>query len=436
MIENFLRCLVLSLMTGTSCQLFFETIVPRRRWLHQWIEYTAIPAFTAGGMFIASTPIPPYILQPVRLIVIVAVIAQLYFQIRVAKNLILSILFCCIYWIISTVTLSGFYTFYGFENVSEVMRQAIENLTVTINLCLIIAFHYGCQNRIRRMNGPLWKKFNLFPPLCLVVIMAVNMLPGDAAAADKYPRLVIISGLTILFLLVFYFTIHMQEKEDALQRLELATAQTRNQINLYHSMQTQYEQQRRFLHDYKNQLNCIQGLLDCGQTKEASEYITQLTGNLRTVIGAINTNHTAVNIILNQKYQAARDKGITMAIVINDLSALIMPEEDLVALLANLLDNAIEACEKFDNTMIQSKMIQFKMILEEDQLVLSVRNPVRDPVQIKNNTIITSKKNPAYHGIGLSTVDTVVRKYHATSSLTCENGWFSFSMLLPYKAIS
>lgn len=429
--ENALRCLVLSLMSGTSCQLFFETIVPRRKRLHQWIEYTAIPAFTAGGMFIAFTPIPPYILQPVRLIVITAMIAQLYFQMSVAKNLILSVLYCCIYWIIATVVLSVFYTFDGFENTSELTGQAIENLTEAVNLCLITAFYYGCRNRIRGLNGLLWKKFNLFPLLCLVVIMAVNMLPGVETAADRYARLVIISGLTILFLLIFYFTIHMQEKEETLQRLQLATARTRNQMNLYHSMQTQYEQQRRFLHDYKNQLNCIQGLLDCGQTKEASEYITRLTGNLRTGFDEINTNHTVVNIILNQKYQAARDKGITMTIVINDLSALTMLEEDLVSLLTNLLDNAIEACEKFDNAIIQ-----FKMVLEEDQLVLSVRNPVNKPVQIKNNTIITSKKNPAYHGIGLSNVTAVIRKYHGTSSLTCENGWFSFSMLLPYDAIS
>lgn len=432
-IEDILRCLVLSLLTGTSCQLFFETIVPRRKWRHPWIEYTAVLAFTAGSMVIAFTPIPPYLLQPVRLIVTIAVIAQLYFQMRIAQNLILSTLFCCIYWIISTVVLSAFYTFYGVENVSESIWQTIENLTEAVNLCLATAFYYSCRNRIRKLNGLRWKKFNLFPLLCLIVIMAVNMIPGDATAADKYARLAVISSLTVLFLFIFYFAIHMQEREEALQKLQLDTTRTRSQMNLYHNMQAQYEHQRRFLHDYKNQLNCIQGLLDCGQAKEASQYITRLTGNLRSVFFEINTNHTVVNIILNQKYQTARDKGITMAIVINDLKALTMPEEDLVALLTNLLDNAIEACEKFDKkNQPQHKIIQFKMILEENQLILSVRNPVHKPVTIKNNTIITSKRDSVYHGIGLSNINAVVKKYHGTNSMTCENGWFSFSMLLPY----
>lgn len=65
-----------------------------------------------------------------------------------------------------------------------------------------------------------------------------------------------------------------------------------------------------------------------------------------------------------------------------------MPEEDLVTLLTNPLDNAIEACASADKT------IQFKMVIEEDQLVLSVRNPVSSPVFIKDNTIVTSKRTP------------------------------------------
>lgn len=102
-----------------------------------------------------------------------------------------------------------------------------------------------------------------------------------------------------------------------------------------------------------------------------------------------------------------------------------MPEEDLVTLLTNPLDNAIEACEKIIN-----KTIQFKMVIEDDQLVLSVRNPVSSPVLIKSNTIVTSKKDSVYHGIGLSNVDAVVRKYHGTSVLKCEDGWFTFAAIL------
>lgn len=423
--NDVLRCLILSLVTGTSCKIFFETVAPMRRWQYPWIKYTAIPAFAAGQMIISFTPVPPYILQPVRLIIIVAVVAQVYFQVRVTRNMILSVLYCSIYWSISTAMVSVFYFFYNSGSMNESLRKAIENLTETINLCLMITFHFHYKSRIRELAGSRWRRFCLLPFLCLTILVAFNLLSVSNAASNKYALLTTVCGIIILNIILFYYAIHMLEKEETLQKMRLRAERTRSQMDMYHTMQSQYDQQRRFLHDYKNQMNCIQGLLDCGQTKEASEYIARMTGNLRAQFGDINTNHTIVNIILNQKYQAARDKGIAMTFVINDLSGMSMPEEDLVTLLTNPLDNAIEACEKIVN-----KTIQFKMVIEEDQLILSIRNPVDSPVPIRKNTITTSKKDPVRHGIGLSSVDAVVRKYHGTSVLKCEDGWFTFAAML------
>lgn len=82
-------------------------------------------------------------------------------------------------------------------------------------------------------------------------------------------------------------------------------------------------------------------------------------------------------------------KGIAMVMKIGDLSSLNLEEEDIVTLLVNLLDNAIEACDRLKD----NKIIQFKMILEEGQLILSVRNPVEEAVEIKEKTVLTTKKN-------------------------------------------
>mgnify|MGYP002509489752 FL=1 len=427
--EHLFRCLILSIMTGISCQLFYETIIPHRKWRQKWIEYTAIPAFAAVFLVISFAKVPPFILRPVRIILVTAVIAQIYFQIHIVKNLILSVLFCGIYWGISTAVLSVFSLYTDFSY--EITRQLLENLTEVFHLSLIMAFHCRYKSRIRNLTELHWKKIGIFPVLFLITVLAINMIPNNPTATDNYARFTTISGVAILSIFLFYYVMRTLEKEEALQKLQLRTEHARNQMAMYHTMQNHYEQQRRFLHDYKNQLNCIQGLLDNGKTDEASAYISRITGNLRTQFGDINTNHTIVNIILNQKYQIACDKNITMTFVINDLSELTMPEEDLVTLLTNLLDNAIEACEKLDpSNMSIDRIIQFKMIWETGQLVLSIRNPVSSPVRIKNNTIVTSKKDSIQHGIGLSNVDFVIKKYGGTSIIACENGWFSFSAIV------
>lgn len=421
--EYLFRCLILSIMIGISCQLFYETIVPHRKWRQKWIEYTTIPAFAAGFLAISFAKVPPFILRPIRIILVIIILAQIYFQIRIIKNFILSVLFCGIYWGISTAVLSVLSLHVDFSY--ETARKLLENLTDMFLLSLIMVFHYRYRNRIRSLTDLHWEKIGIFPLLFLITVVAVNMIPSS------YARLTTISGVALLSIFLFYYAMCTLEKEEALQKLQLRAEHARNQMAMYHTMQNHYEQQRRFLHDYKNQLNCIQGLLDSGKTAEASAYISRITGNLKTQSSDINANHTIVNIILNQKYQTACSKNITMTFVINDLSELTMPEEDLVTLLTNLLDNAIEACEKLDpNNMSIARIIQFKMVWENDQLILSIRNPVCRPVRITNNMIVTSKKDSIQHGIGLSNVDFVIKKHGGTSVITCENGWFSFSAII------
>ena len=53
-----------------------------------------------------------------------------------------------------------------------------------------------------------------------------------------------------------------------------------------------------------------------------------------------------IDAILNSKYKETLDKGIVFIFQINDLSGIKMCDEDIVVILSNLLNNAIEACER------------------------------------------------------------------------------------------
>ena len=219
-------------------------------------------------------------------------------------------------------------------------------------------------------------------------------------------RLVAVSGFGILNVIALYFIGSILEKDARVQEMRLLQERTQNQMEMYHNMQRNYERQRRELHDYKNQLNCIQGLLLEGRLEETLHYVETLNGNLRESADVVNTNHAVVNVVLNQKYQSALEKNITMILSVNDLSGLTMGEEDLVTLLVNLLDNAVEACEKLE----ERRIIRFKMVLEDGELILSVSNPVAEPVIIDGKKIATTKKDGRNHGIGLLNVNGVIER--------------------------
>ncbi len=423
--EIFVRSLLLSLLTGISCQLFFETILVSRRKWNRWVRYTEIPAFAAGTMLIATTPIPPYLLQPVRVILVFFLITQFYYRTGVVRNLLASVLFCGIYWLISVVLISFIYLLPIPE--SRSVYDGMEVVVEGILLCLMMAFRMVFKKRMYGFSGLRWEKFGFFPVLIMVILTAVSLTSWSGSTEENYARFIVVSGLAVLCAAICYFAAGRLEQEEELRRMQLGSERIRNQMEMYHSMKQNYERQRRLLHDYKNQLQCIQGMLEQGETEETLKYLSGLTGNLKKSVDLVNTNHMVVNVVLNRKFQDALDKNIAMTISVNNLSELTLGEEELVTLLVNLLDNAIEACEK----LTENRVIQFKMVQEEDGLVLSVRNPVKVPVRIKDGRIATAKRDRSCHGIGLLNVDAVIRKHNGTSVLKCEDGWFYFAAMIP-----
>ena len=99
---------------------------------------------------------------------------------------------------------------------------------------------------------------------------------------------------------------------------------------------------------------------------KASKYVGNISNAFIGEKNVINTNHVIINAILNTKYQEAISKNIVFVFKVNDLSKIVIEDEDLVVILANLLNNAIEACEKCE----EKKTIKLKFVIEENLIVI------------------------------------------------------------------
>ena len=82
---------------------------------------------------------------------------------------------------------------------------------------------------------------------------------------------------------------------------------------------------------------------------------------------------------------------------------------DLSTLLNNLLDNAVEASDITENGFIELKI--FSKNSRFDGIV--IKNSCSTPPKHINNELITSKKDKLLHGLGMSIVKKVFKKYDA-----------------------
>ena len=187
------------------------------------------------------------------------------------------------------------------------------------------------------------------------------------------------------------------------------------------SLEKSYRAQRKVTHEFRHHLQTIHDLLAQGQTDAAQAYVMQLQETHSTRILYVNSHHPIIDAILNQKYQLATEQSIDVQIQVNDLSRLRISTEALVVLLTNLLDNAIEACQRLQD----SRCIRCSILLE-DSLFLSIRNTAL-PVIIEENTIQTTKMPRQDHGYGLPGIRMILEQLHAEYTFEYRDGWFQFA---------
>lgn len=187
------------------------------------------------------------------------------------------------------------------------------------------------------------------------------------------------------------------------------------------ALEANYRLQRKSAHEFEHHMQVLRDLLDRGEAAAARDYLDRLKKSRSTHVMRVSSNHPVVDVILNQKYQTARENGIRMQIQVNDLSALTVPTDSLVVVLTNLLDNAIEACRRLDGY----REI-FCSVLYDDGLYISIRN-TSAPVQITDGKIPTSKQDSLSHGFGLMSVSYVLDQLEAEYTFGYDEGWFHFA---------
>ena len=197
-------------------------------------------------------------------------------------------------------------------------------------------------------------------------------------------------------------------------------------MNVYNEMEDMLRMQRKHLHDYKNQLRTIGDLITNGDVEAAGELTRELSEGLAVAASVVSTKNASFDAILNQKYMLAKSKGIGMSLMVGDLSEVRLSSAEIVCVMGNLLDNAIDECER---VVAGGKNASVRVnISNENELLMIVRNPVVSKVPIEDNKVM--KESEKGHGIGLFNVEEVVGKYDGSFGVVCDDKVFTATVLI------
>ncbi len=186
-----------------------------------------------------------------------------------------------------------------------------------------------------------------------------------------------------------------------------------------------YRTMRGWRHDYHNHIQTLLALV--GKEEELRAYLLHLNDDLTTIDTVIKTGNVMVDAILNSKLSLIRSKKINVnakAAVPQDLK---ISEIDLCIIIGNLLDNAMEACERQNP---EDAWIRVFVGILKGQLYISVSNSMGGEIKKSGKTYLSIKRLNS-HGFGLMRVDRIVDKYGGYVNRQNEEGVFATEVLLP-----
>ncbi|MCC0657414.1 GHKL domain-containing protein [Clostridioides sp. ES-S-0123-01] len=235
----------------------------------------------------------------------------------------------------------------------------------------------------------------------------------------------IIGASTIVLILLFRQII----KDNKLKsQNELIKNKLDMQYAHYLSIQESHMRVKKLYHDINNHICCIDNLKNDG--KEINEYINNLKDEIREFKSIYNTGNMILDIIINEKSEISVKKGIKFICDINFSKVDFIKPIDVSSIFANILDNAIEACEKISDENID-RYIRIKGTITKSFFVLKCENSKANNIISNKNILLTDKMDKFVHGIGIQSIKSSLQEYNGELLFENQKDKFILNICIP-----
>ena len=230
--------------------------------------------------------------------------------------------------------------------------------------------------------------------------------------------------LCIALLVCFILAAGVMKTREMEQENRLMQSYMFSMEEFYAGIQSRIDATRKYRHDLAKHIQTLEELM--GRQSDSGE-IQEYMDNLKHQEFC---RDELVNSILTIKKEQCAERGILFDVKVEDCIYNGIEEIDIVGLLHNLLDNAVEAQDRITDG--DEKGVWFSMRRDEKNIWIHVRNRVQKGEKV---TFETSKARKEEHGIGTKIIENLVEKYSGTMKIRVDEkeGIFEEEIILCCK---
>ena len=221
--------------------------------------------------------------------------------------------------------------------------------------------------------------------------------------------------LVILEIFILRYQYMKQEKDAILLREQLLEERY-----------TEVMKTHQVIHDVRNHFLLLQKYEKEQQWEKLHKYLETISEDLFEDSARSWSGNAIVDMILNSKKVYAESKAIKVKINTEFIPQFSLTNREIISLFGNLLDNAIEACEKMN---VSEKWIEIKIQKHHELLGIEIENSIETKPKEKNSELCSDKTGAGIHGYGVKNIRQFVDKYDGTYSYQIKENSFLTSIV-------
>lgn len=424
-------------LVANAMDMLVWTLLFNRRLLPKYSSKLPTIIFMLLGLFIESIPVIWNIsYYPTEIIMTVYCLLYLFLfrQGKVLHKLFWYFLSCALLFAIALTsgTIISLVAGTTSEEIFNLTKFPLRALyIVVVNIIKFTLFYLISSSRRKIQSNSKAMTLCLMIPIISVVsgiwIWTSFLLAESEQLYDNI--ILLIAGSYLLISLLSFLFYDILEK-DAEEKMYLIARQSHYDIMEQYTEQIKETNReiRVWQHDMKQHLNCTNDMLRENDVAGATKYLEKLTDSVKGTYLRISSGNYIADAVLSTKISFAIERGIDFDCKASLPENLPIDDVDFCSILSNVLENAIEACERIsDKPFIRCNVEKIK-----SQLIIEVENS-SDGNYKKNGDVFESVKEKGMHGIGLRHTQSIIEKYEGLCSINAEENIFKILVSIPLK---
>ena len=289
-------------------------------------------------------------------------------------------------------------------------RQVFENYKMHIHL--LLSDHIGIMMIV---TGIQW------------LLLSYNMWLGKRGFETiDFVLNVLLIFCVFLFLHYSLLRIAYNKIQQDSNNLDISLSLLQGQIAKIHEL---YQRNRLRLHEYFHTMEYLYCCIKEKKYEEAEDFLHKYLGELDEEKNQVWTGLPFLDFIINYKKQVMDKKGIMFQLEL-DVYEYPFEETELGILLGNLLDNAIEACEKCEPG---KREIYLRIWNVRYMFMLKLVNSSSKSPIMNGQKFLTDKADKNAHGMGVELVRLILIKYGGDIDFQYDGEHFETKLIASIK---